>query len=135
MLATRNRMQKAATVLSGIAKHSDTVRRGAGRIYNDILLKNSPIRTLGSLEYLGRKTKVHLEDFLSVDGNVTLEELVFICALARKKSPRNIVEIGTFDGNTTLQMALNTTGETSIFTLDLPLGLSGSPHVDANDTR
>ena len=135
MIATRNKIQKAAAVLAGVVGHSNTVRIGAGRIYNDLLIKNSPIRSISQLDYLGQNISVSFENFFSVDGNVTLPELVFIATLARIKAPKRVVEIGTFDGNTTLQLAVNTPDDTEIYTLDLPIGLDTSPGVDGQDAR
>jgi predicted O-methyltransferase YrrM len=53
------------------------------------------------------------------DGNVTLLELECISKLVKYFKPDSIFEIGTFDGRTTLNMALNAAG-TKIYTLDLP---------------
>ncbi len=54
------------------------------------------------------------------DGNITLQELSVITALVKQANPRTIFEIGTFDGRTTLNMAVNTGDDGRIFTLDLP---------------
>ena len=54
------------------------------------------------------------------DGNVSLGELVIISQLVKLRNPLKIFEIGTFDGRTTLNMALNSSPNTEIFTLDLP---------------
>ena len=53
------------------------------------------------------------------DGNVSLEELRCIAKLVKYYQPKNIFEIGTFDGRTTLNMALNAPNSI-IHTLDLP---------------
>jgi predicted O-methyltransferase YrrM len=53
------------------------------------------------------------------DTSVTLVEATFLCALARAMQPLNILEIGTFDGNTTLNLAINTRPESRITTLDI----------------
>ena len=53
------------------------------------------------------------------DGNVSVEELRCIAKLAQHFQPKSIFEIGTFDGRTTLNMALNAP-ESHIWTLDLP---------------
>lgn len=53
-------------------------------------------------------------------GHTTEFELKVISNLVRKWEPRRIFEIGTFEGRTTLNMALNTTSDTEIITLDLP---------------
>lgn len=54
----------------------------------------------------------------TADGNVSPVELSIINALCATFRPRRIMEIGTFDGRTTLNLALNSGGE--VFTLDIP---------------
>jgi predicted O-methyltransferase YrrM len=54
-----------------------------------------------------------------VDGNVTERELALIAQLVSRTCPAHIFEIGTFDGRTTLNLAINSP-ESRIDTLDLP---------------
>jgi len=55
------------------------------------------------------------------NGNVRISELAILAALARQCRPgSNIFEIGTFDGRTTLNLALNAPESCKIHTLDLP---------------
>ena len=57
------------------------------------------------------------------DGNITLFELGVICSAVKSlEQCKFIVEIGTFDGRTTLNMAMNSPPDASIITLDLPPG-------------
>ena len=53
------------------------------------------------------------------DGNVSEEELRCIAKLIKYHQPESIFEIGTFDGRTTMNMALNAP-QAKIHTLDLP---------------
>ncbi len=54
-------------------------------------------------------------------GNVRLAELGMLAQAAAAVSPgREIIEIGTFDGRTTVNLALNAPPPAPIFTLDLP---------------
>ena len=53
-------------------------------------------------------------------GHTTEFELKVISNLVRRWNPRRIFEIGTFEGRTTLNMALNSDTDTEIVTLDLP---------------
>jgi hypothetical protein len=54
-------------------------------------------------------------------GDVNLSELaVLASAAAAATAGEEIVEIGTFDGRTTLNLAVNSPAQTIIFTLDLP---------------
>jgi predicted O-methyltransferase YrrM len=52
-------------------------------------------------------------------GHITEFELKTICQIVNKFKPKTIFEIGTFEGRTTLNMALNAKGA-NIYTLDLP---------------
>src|SRR5450432_3577351 len=61
-----------------------------------------------------------LENFLGHWGNVSIEELCKICLIVKYLKPLNILEIGTYNGMTTLQMALNAPSNSKVFTLDLP---------------
>jgi predicted O-methyltransferase YrrM len=119
---TRNRLSKIATIIQAVPRRREIFKRGASRLYDDILLAESPIPSVSARDFLGENIAITLDNFLPVDGNVSLDELAFLCALARQLAPRRIVEIGTFDGNTALQFALNTPAESLIFTLDLPVG-------------
>jgi len=56
----------------------------------------------------------------AVDGNVTERELITICRLIRSAQPAKLFEIGTFDGRTTLNMAVNAAPGATVHTLDLP---------------
>jgi hypothetical protein len=54
-------------------------------------------------------------------GNVKLHELAILAQAAAGAGPRcEIIEIGTFDGRTTLNFAVNAPPGTSVVTLDLP---------------
>jgi hypothetical protein len=54
-------------------------------------------------------------------GDVNLAELAILAtAAASVASGAEIVEIGTFDGRTTLNLALNSSPHLAVFTLDLP---------------
>ncbi len=53
-------------------------------------------------------------------GNVSFSELGLLAAIVKSTKPRAIFEFGTYDGNTTLQLALNAPEDTLVYTLDLP---------------
>ncbi len=56
-------------------------------------------------------------------GNVSLAEVVILAKLAGGVNPgEEIIEIGTFDGRTSLNMAVNSPESSPLFTLDLPWG-------------
>ena len=55
------------------------------------------------------------------NGNVRISELAILSAMAANcENGSNLFEIGTFDGRTTLNLALSAPAECKIFTLDLP---------------
>lgn len=62
-------------------------------------------------------------------GSTPIGDLVALAALARKKKPRRIFEIGTFEGLTTVVFAKNAGPDTLVSTLDLPLNKSGLPRT------
>lgn len=55
----------------------------------------------------------------AVDGNVSERELITICRLIRSMRPARLFEMGTFDGRTTLNMAVNAAPGAVVHTLDL----------------
>ncbi len=71
-------------------------------------------------ELLGSNTTLTLTELPSADGNISPLELIVIAGLARQSNPRLAFEIGTFDGRTTLNIALNQPPGAEILTLDLP---------------
>ena len=54
------------------------------------------------------------------DGNVSALELAVLNELVRVRRPRRIFEIGTFNGRTTANLALNSPPDAVVYTLDLP---------------
>ena len=63
---------------------------------------------------------VVLPEPIANDGNVTLLELLVLARLVRERQPRRIFEIGTYDGRTTLALAVNAPDDAQVYTLDLP---------------
>jgi len=59
--------------------------------------------------------------------SLELEELIAVLAIARFRGARRAVEVGTFDGNTALNLALNLGPEGRVVTIDLPP--DGDPHA------
>ncbi len=54
------------------------------------------------------------------DGEMLLHELVVLCAICSHIQPLKVFEFGTFKGNSTLHLALNSPDKCEVFTLDLP---------------
>jgi predicted O-methyltransferase YrrM len=58
---------------------------------------------------------------LSIDA----QELMMLCAIERFIGAANVLEIGTYDGNTALNLAANLTGKGRVTTIDLPAEWNG----------
>lgn len=71
-------------------------------------------------EQVGAARAVTLSDLPVKSGHMPVHELAVICAIVRREAPQAIFEIGTFDGRTTLNLALNAPDDCRIYTLDLP---------------
>jgi predicted O-methyltransferase YrrM len=67
--------------------------------------------------------RITFERYAYRGGNVSFSELGLLAAIVKSTKPRTIFEFGTYDGNTTLQLALNAPGDTLIYTIDLPQGV------------
>ena len=63
---------------------------------------------------------IRLEKFLGHFGNLTIEELAKLCLIISWKQPRRVLEIGTYNGMTTFNMAINAPSNCKIYTIDLP---------------
>ncbi|MDX8390502.1 MAG: class I SAM-dependent methyltransferase [Mariprofundaceae bacterium] len=69
------------------------------------------------------KKTLRLIETNKAQGNVSLAEVVILAKVAGGvQAGDQIVEIGTFDGRTTLNMAVNSPDDCPLFTLDLPQG-------------
>ncbi len=83
------------------------------------VMKKAPIRKV-LLESLVKPKRLVFENFFSRNGNLSPYEVMAICSIVADRKPRCLLEVGTFDGNTTLQMALNAPEDALIHTIDLP---------------
>ncbi len=96
------------------------LRRGLAGIYQERVMRHSPLPAVALGQLVPRDAVVELADFHGREGNVTLYELLVISAVVSHRQPKVLLEIGTFDGNTTLQMAHNSPADARVYTLDLP---------------
>lgn len=62
--------------------------------------------------------------------SVDIHELVVLASVARFTNARNLLEIGTYDGNTTLNLAANAAPDATLTTIDLPLDWNGNFAID-----
>jgi predicted O-methyltransferase YrrM len=78
------------------------------------------IPRVGLEELLGQNVDITLSELSNTDGNISFLELIVITSLIRQYDPDLTIEIGTFDGRTTLNMALNQHEGSRMVTLNLP---------------
>jgi hypothetical protein len=92
---------------------------------------------IGSSEIVTKEATVELRELVAVNGNVSLPELAVLASLVRIREPQRIFEFGTFDGRSTVNMAVNATAQTLVFTLDLPAELASATalSLDADDLQ
>lgn len=92
-------------------------------VYNRMLLYFSNITSveLSDIfpELKDSSLNLALSKFFRKDGNVSYGEIQVLCILATYLKAKNVFEIGTYDGWTTLHLALNTPEDAKITTLDL----------------
>jgi len=86
------------------------------------VLQESPILRKSLSELVEDSHRVIFENCFSRNGNLTFYEMLVLVSFVVKRDPKRILEIGTFDGNTTLQMALNASENAIVHTIDLPMG-------------
>lgn len=86
-----------------------------------------PEITIGEL--LGNNISLKLTEVDAVEGNVVECELLVIAALVQQAEPRICFEIGTFNGRTTINIAMNQPSDGQVFTLDLPRSEKGSTRL------
>jgi Methyltransferase domain len=78
------------------------------------------LRQVGWSEIFHRR-RLLLTETRKRDGNVSLGELAVLAqAAAGARAGSELIEIGTFDGRTTINLALNAHASSAIVTLDLP---------------
>ena len=79
---------------------------------------------------------VELTETAKSDGNVRLSELAILALAAREAaSGSEIIEIGTFDGRTALNLAINAQPGVSIATLDLPPDQRSAMAIEDSERR
>jgi len=79
------------------------------------------------------KSGIYLEKFLGHWGNISIEAVCKICLIVKFWRPKKILEIGTYNGMTTLQMALNAPSNCQIYTLDLDPEIAKNAHLSELD--
>src|SRR6185503_1284604 len=78
-------------------------------------------------------TQTTLHDPVGEDGEVSLLELLALARLVRERRPARILEVGTFNGRTTLNMAANAPPESRVITIDLPPSVQASFDLEPSE--
>jgi hypothetical protein len=73
------------------------------------------------------------DQYSPLQDSIDLQELFIICSILKFASSKNILEIGTYDGNTTLNLAVNSGPDAKITTIDLPLDWNGEYELKVPD--
>ena len=76
--------------------------------------------TIAAEDVIDRRAAVIIPSPSSVDGNVTLMELLILAQTVAARGARRLFEFGTFDGRTTAALAANAPADAVVWTLDLP---------------
>jgi hypothetical protein len=82
------------------------------------MLEMIPVVSLESLGGMQEQITLDMR-FIGVDGATPLRDLIAILSLAKNQHPQAALEIGTYFGSTTVNLALNLPNAT-IHTIDLP---------------
>ena len=72
-------------------------------------------------DLIGQRLPVRVDNSIDQEFNVLFYELFVISQLVASRQPRLIFEMGTFNGRTTLHLAMNSPAEARIVTADLPV--------------
>jgi predicted O-methyltransferase YrrM len=125
-----SKLSRGAEALTlAIRNPSSTLRElklAALNLYREGHYRKSRLATRDLYQLIDPRTEVRLSNFDSRAGNVSCQELLAIGGVVAFRRPKVLLEIGTFDGNTTLQLALNAPAEALVHTIDLPPGQSAT---------
>jgi predicted O-methyltransferase YrrM len=98
----------------------DSIKHAVVSVYTNGEMKKPSLPHVAPETIVSFNKEIKLLNSKERDGNIGSFELFIIASIIAERNPLNILEIGTFDGNTTLQMALNSQNDARIHTLDLP---------------
>ena len=139
MRVVRNKITRVAQLLTRGVRYPRYAKRALGALYQEIAYAEGNIPPVAVGEFFSgsgsERRPVCLYDFFPRDGNLGVSALVFVSSCVSLLAPKVVFEIGTFDGNTTLQIAANAPPSTVVYTLDLPDDAQGSAvaKIDPND--
>lgn len=131
ILSYKRRLKIIKTFLTSSCLRRASLRLAASYLYMASTKKIIP--TVSIKEIVLKEAPLCMSIYSRRDGHLTHYELMVLAAITRHLSPRKILEIGTFDGVSTLHLALNSPEDCKIDTLDL-LELDQSSH-DIEDLK
>ncbi len=122
--------------LQNPAKFSKSTKRGFDNFYRDLLYEHSGIPTVSLGDIVAPEVEVKFRDFLTRHGKLSAHKIFVISTIVAHEKPRIIFEIGTFDGTSTLQLALNSPENAIVYTLDFPPDANSTEFsIDAGDRK
>ncbi len=78
------------------------------------------LRQISINEIIPKNVIASITEKVHVDGNVSESEVEIIARIVAHIKPKTVFEFGTFDGRTTINIAINAPEDAKIYTLDLP---------------
>jgi hypothetical protein len=123
-------MEQVTSLAHKVARRVKRAARellGPSRRPND---SASPLPVARLFDLITSRPDVRLQLIGYQDGNVRPVELLTIAAIVSEQKPLCVLEVGTFNGHTTLHMALNSPTDAKIYTLDLPYEWNAPLRVD-----
>src|SRR3954452_2116053 len=104
----------------GVRLPLDPAREARFELSRGIRARMLEIPVESSANLLPGAIDIRLAELQSYDGNTTLLEQVIIIGLAKSVDAREVVELGTFDGRTSANLAANLPTDAEVLTIDLP---------------
>lgn len=97
-----------------------------GQIYDhfDIFKPKLILPQIHFSEIIKTKKPIQIIEPVWQRGNITYFELLVINLLVKEFNPKNMLEIGTFNGRTALNLAVNSAPDAKVYTIDLPKTIS-----------
>lgn len=118
-IASTNLLAKSMLAVWEALRRPSLARRLLSQAYNERIVSRGAIAKVDIASIVGSSPEILLVDFVPEPGNVSPLELLCLCSLIRHLSPRQVLELGTFNGNTALQFAANLGEDARVATLDL----------------
>lgn len=115
----KRRIAALKEFLANSKARSTILKKFVEILYEQNCIKQYKIPRISFDSLIDEDQKNEISSFLPKNGNMSMQEIVVLSALVKRYNPQRILEIGTFNGLSTLNMALNTCPTTTIHTLDL----------------